>query len=105
MRLPSKDILLKRKETLLHDNRDNTYDEDDDFLSDSGALSAVRWKNACIRTLRLRRHLKNGMCFKTKLVRDVAGPNIDIAAIDYDNGYIASATSKRKCSVLYFNST
>ena len=96
MRLNSKAILLKRTENLLQDNIDNNYDDDDEISSDTNALSAVRWKNACIRTLSLRRRLKNGMCFKTKLIRDVAGPNIDIAAIDYDEGHIVAATSKRK---------
>ena len=40
--------------------------------------------------------LRNGMYFEHKTVRDVAGQNIDIAAIDYNNGCVALATSKCK---------
>ena len=36
------------------------------------------------------------MYFEHKTVRDVAGQNIDIAAIDYNNGCVALATSKCK---------
>ena len=87
------------KDTISSDSKQNIND-DDDCLSDirnNDTASAVRWKNACVRILRLRRRLKNGMCFNTTTVRDIAGSNIDIAAIDYDNGHIAVATSKRRC--------
>ena len=49
----------------------------------------------------MRRLLKNGMYFEHKTVRDVAGQNIDIAAIDYNNGCVALATSKCKTTFLY----
>ena len=73
--------------------------EDEDFSKnkhEKDALSALRWKNACIKALRFRRQLKNGTYFKCKTIRDIAGQHIDIAAIDYHNGVVAAATSKRK---------
>ena len=71
----------------------------DDVLQETP--TAFSWKNACIKTLRLRRLLKNGMYFEHKTVRDVAGQNIDIAAIDYNNGCVALATSKCKTILFY----
>ena len=41
------------------------------------------------------------MYFEHKTVRDVAGQNIDIAAIDYNNGCVALATSKCKTFLPY----
>ena len=41
------------------------------------------------------------MYFEHKTVRDVAGQNIDIAAIDYNNGFVALATSKCKTILFY----
>ena len=73
--------------------------DDYDFCTnkhEKDSISAVRWKNACIKALRFRRQLKNGAYFKFKTVRDIAGQYIDIAAIDYHNGVVAAATSKRK---------
>ena len=72
---------------------------EDDLDLDNGLQEIppiFSWKNACIKTLRLRRLLKNGMYFEHKTIRDVAGKNIDIAAIDYNNGCVALATSKCK---------
>ena len=86
-------------DALLQNRVTYNYIEDDDFDSErdiKNTLSAVNWKNACIRALKLRRQLKNGTYFKSKTTRDVAGHNIDIAAIDYNKGYVAAATSKRK---------
>ena len=86
------------EDTISSDSKQNV-NNDGDGLSDvrnNDTLSALRWKGACVRILRLRRHLKNGMCFKTTTVRDIAGSNVDIAAIDYDNGHVAVATSRCK---------
>ena len=77
---------------------------EDDLDLDSGLQEIppiFSWKNACIKTLKLRRLLKNGMYFEHKTVRDVAGQNIDIAAIDYNNGCVALATSKCKTILFY----
>ena len=57
-------------------------------------LSGLWWKNACIKTLKFRRQLKNGTFFMSRTIRDIVSDNIDIAAIDYDKGYVALATSK-----------
>ena len=76
---------------------------EDDIHSDDGLQEIppiFSWKNACIKTLKLRRLLKNGMYFEHNTVRDVAGQNIDIAAIDYNNGCVALATSKCKTTFL-----
>ena len=77
---------------------------EDDLDLDNGLQQIppiFSWKNACIKTLRLRRLLKNGMYFEHKTIRDVAGKNIDIAAIDYNNGCVALATSKCKTILFY----
>ena len=88
--------------------RDNAFcfkkSSEDDLHSDDGLQEIppiLSWKNACIKTLKLRRLLKNGMYFEHKTVRDVAGQNIDIAAIDYNNGCVALATSKCKTILFY----
>ena len=58
--------------------------------------SGSRWKNACIKSLKFRRQLKNGTFFASRTTRDIVSDNVDIAAIDYDKGYVAVATSKCK---------
>ena len=58
--------------------------------------SGSRWKNACIKSLKFRRQIKNGTFFASRTTRDIVSDNVDIAAIDYDKGYVAGATSKCK---------
>ena len=58
--------------------------------------SGSRWKNACIKSLKFRRQIKNGTFFASRTTRDIVSDNVDIAAIDYDKGYVAVATSKCK---------
>ena len=82
----------------------NSHEDDLDLDSGLQEIPPIfSWKNACIKTLKLRRLLKNGMHFEHKTIRDVAGQNIDIAAIDYNNGCVALATSKCK-TVLFYQS-
>ena len=76
---------------------------DDEEASDSSSnterkekCSGIRWKNACIKSLKFRRQLKNGAFFTSRTTRDIVSDNVDIAAIDYDKGYVALATSKCK---------